>query len=201
MGTTGDDVRRGMYHDKIARPGRPRNFISMTEGVRRMQEGLFAFVAMDSPMYGHIQARFEEHEKCDLFEVDGYSPLRHPHLVTRRDSPVTHLLKIKLLLQWERGFRHRFIIRGLYSKPRCDVMGARFMSVSFIGARNAYYLIVAGMGASVLILVVELLHSRLYAGGAGHRQPTGQLSVGEGDGGGEGRGVGMSLFAKKEVEA
>ncbi|XP_034234259.1 ionotropic receptor 75a-like [Thrips palmi] len=135
-----DEVRRGLFYDKIARKGKRRLFLSMTEGVRRLQDGLFAFVAMDSPLYGHIQATFEEHEKCDLAEIDGYSSLRHPNLVTRRDSPITHLFKIKLLLQWERGLRARFILRSLYSKPRCDAQGARFTSMSFVGARSSYYL-------------------------------------------------------------
>nr|WBU77231.1 ionotropic receptor [Odontothrips loti] len=157
----GDEVRSGLFYDKIARPGRPRNFMSMSEGVRRMQAGLFAFVAMDSPLYGQIQARFEEHEKCDLFELDEYSQLRHPHLVTRRDSPITHILKVKLFLQWERGFRSRFIQRSLYTKPRCDVHSARFTRVSFVAMRYAYYLILGGSVLAVAVLLVEMVYGRL----------------------------------------
>lgn len=90
-----DDVRRGIYFDKMAPKNKPANFMSMEEGLRRVRRGLFAFAAIDSALYGNILAKFEEHEKCDLYELREYTHIGNPHVVTRRDSPISHVFKIK----------------------------------------------------------------------------------------------------------
>ena len=66
----------------------------------------------------------------------------------------------RLLLQWERGFRSRFMARCQYTKPRCHMQGALFMSVSLVGARTAYYLLLAGMALSLFVGLLEVAHSR-----------------------------------------
>lgn len=46
-----EPIRRALYLQKVAPPGKKDNFMPIEEGVRRLREGLFAFHMETGPGY------------------------------------------------------------------------------------------------------------------------------------------------------
>ncbi|XP_059057935.1 uncharacterized protein LOC131851450 [Achroia grisella] len=89
-----EPIRKAIYDTKIAPKGKKPNFYNMNEGVEKIRKGLFAFHMELNPGYRLIQETYQEHEKCDLVEID-YINAIEPWLIGQRRSPFKDLFKIK----------------------------------------------------------------------------------------------------------
>lgn len=69
------------------------NFLPLVDGVRKIQNGLFAF-HMETPVgYRLVAKYFSEHEKCDLREIP-FANIRSPEIVTRKHSHFKEIIRI-----------------------------------------------------------------------------------------------------------
>lgn len=78
--------------EKIAPKGHKPNWIQMKEGVMRIRNEPFAFHGFTSRIYGTMQAKYHEEEKCGLTEIDFFNVVM-PHLVLPKKSPYLEIIK------------------------------------------------------------------------------------------------------------
>lgn len=63
------------------------------EGVKKMQEGFFAFHVELDTGYKLVGAIFKEHEKCGLKEIE-YLHLTDPCIATQKHSDLKEIFKL-----------------------------------------------------------------------------------------------------------
>ncbi|XP_064292291.1 uncharacterized protein LOC128673874 [Plodia interpunctella] len=91
--TATEPIRKAIYEKKVAPPGSKPRFMSMEEGVKLMQKGLFAFHMETGVGYKFVGKYFKESEKCGLKEIQ-YLQVIDPWLAVRRDTPYKEIFKI-----------------------------------------------------------------------------------------------------------
>ena len=69
------------------------NLYSLEEGVKKVQQGLFAFHMEVTVGYRYVSKFYEEGEKCDLREV-AFANMANPYTTHRKDSPYREALRI-----------------------------------------------------------------------------------------------------------
>ena len=88
-----DPMDQLLYEKRILNKDGTENFMSLEEGVLRMQKGLFA-LHMETPVgYRLIVKYFSEPEKCDLREVP-FADIQSPYFVTRKYTVFKEVLRI-----------------------------------------------------------------------------------------------------------
>ena len=90
-----EPIRKRFYETKIAPPGKPDTFMNISEGVRRMREGMFAFHSEISPSYTEVERTYFENEKCGIREIEFYSFLSDTWCVIQKNSPYKEILKAR----------------------------------------------------------------------------------------------------------
>ncbi|XP_011862464.1 PREDICTED: glutamate receptor ionotropic, kainate 5-like isoform X2 [Vollenhovia emeryi] len=135
------------------------NWISLEEGVRRIQTESFAFHGTRSPIYTIVQQTYQENEKCGLTEMDYLSQI-YPLLAVQKQSPYLELIKNGALKLWENGLMFRDEYRLYVNKPTCSSQTG-FITIGFT---ECYFAIVAmGYGTllSVVVFILELLWHKI----------------------------------------
>ncbi|KAJ3642290.1 hypothetical protein Zmor_025090 [Zophobas morio] len=88
-----EPVRKAIYEQKVAPKGQKANFFKAEEGIRRVQEGFFAFHIELNTGYKIISNSFQEGEKCGLKEIE-YVNFIEPWVATQKRSPYKEIMKI-----------------------------------------------------------------------------------------------------------
>lgn len=86
-----------VYSTKIAPPGKKDIFITSQVGVKRMRQGLYAFMIEETNAFKMMEDTFLEHEKCEIVSIE-FIKLSYPYLVIRKRSPYKEMFKVKWVL-------------------------------------------------------------------------------------------------------
>nr|QMS80364.1 ionotropic receptor [Histia rhodope] len=88
-----EPIRKAIYETKVAPRGEKPRFMSMEEGIKNMQKGLFAFHMEVGVGYKFVGKYFLEGEKCGLKEIP-YLQVQDPWLAVRKNTPYKEMFKI-----------------------------------------------------------------------------------------------------------
>ncbi|XP_052755908.1 uncharacterized protein LOC113521876 isoform X2 [Galleria mellonella] len=164
------EVRKGkLYNDSLhmavykkIKPEKSNGLLyEMNEGVEKIRQGLFAFHSITEPVYRRIEQTFLEGEKCDLVEID-YLNAFDPFTPVKKDSPYLELMRVVFKQLAESGIRTAIHKRMFIPKPHCSTKMAAFSSVGMMDLKPVLLLMVYGAVLSLAILVLEMVHYRLY---------------------------------------
>nr|AMM70653.1 ionotropic receptor 75p2 [Heliconius melpomene rosina] len=153
-----DAVRRKIYKKIEPDKGKPQ-FYDLNEGVERVRKGLFAIHILTGQLYRRVEETFLETEKCDLVEVD-FMNIVHPFVPVYKHSPYLELLRVAFKRIHESGIQMAVDRRLSVRKPRCSNKMSSFSSVSLLNIRPVLMFMLIGIGISVLILILEILHDK-----------------------------------------
>nr|XP_034830812.1 glutamate receptor ionotropic, delta-1-like [Maniola hyperantus] len=152
-----EPVRKAIYEKKIAPRGSKPNFMTLEEGVKKMQKGPFAFNMYGASGYRFVEKYFLEHEKCGLQEIQ-YLQENKPWLTCKKSSPFKEIYKIGLTRNHEHGLIDRVNRMIFTKKPPCIAHGGVFDSVNITDFYPALLMLLYGMILAVVLLIVEILH-------------------------------------------
>nr|XP_053608005.1 uncharacterized protein LOC128673874 [Plodia interpunctella] len=158
--TATEPIRKAIYEKKVAPPGSKPRFMSMEEGVKLMQKGLFAFHMETGVGYKFVGKYFKESEKCGLKEIQ-YLQVIDPWLAVRRDTPYKEIFKIGLKRIQEHGLQYRENHLLYEKRPKCSGRGSSFISVSMVDCYPALLILSYGMAISLVLLFLEILYKRI----------------------------------------
>nr|ARO70547.1 antennal ionotropic receptor 75q2-2 [Dendrolimus punctatus] len=154
--TATEPIRKAIYEKKIAPPGAVPRFMSMEEGIKKMEKGLFAFHMEIGVGYKFVGKYFKEGEKCGLREIQ-YLQVMDPYLAVQKDTPYKEMFKIGLKRIQEHGLQNREN-RFLYEKrPKCSGRESNFVSVSMVDCYPALLVLSYGTIFALVILAFESL--------------------------------------------
>lgn len=91
--TAREPTRRAIYEQKIAPKDQKPNFMSVQEGIKRVQNEFFAFHVELSTGYKVIGDIFKENEKCGLQEIT-FVNLIEPWLPIQKNSNYKEIMKV-----------------------------------------------------------------------------------------------------------
>nr|AXY83447.1 putative ionotropic receptor 25 [Conopomorpha sinensis] len=155
-----EPVRKAIYQTKIAPPGVTPRFISMEEGVKNIQKGLFAFHMEIGVGYKFVSKYFKEGEKCGLKEIP-FLQVIDPWIGVRKHSPYKEMYKIGFKRLTEHGLQDRENLMFYSKRPRCTNQGANFISVSMVDCYPALLVLTYGVIVSLFLLIIEIIvHKR-----------------------------------------
>ncbi|XP_053670025.1 ionotropic receptor 75a-like [Anopheles nili] len=131
-------------------------FVNLTFGIQLVKQGGYAFHCETS--YGNelIIETFTEQQICELQQLQLY-PQRSVHLPMIKGSPLRELFKINLQLLKETGLLAYYHSRNYIPRPKCNKKSNTAEQVYLADVRFAFLLLAAGMAASVLVLLWELI--------------------------------------------
>ncbi|XP_069698812.1 ionotropic receptor 75a-like [Periplaneta americana] len=155
-----DSIRRAIYTKKVSPPGGPDHFMSLEEGLKRVQKGLFAFHVELGPGYEVISDTFLEEEKCGLETINFLIEIVEPWVGVSKTTPFAEVLTVAFRKVKERGLQHRENERFYQKKPKCESAGSVFVSVGIADCYPALLVLVYGVMAAAGVLVLEVLHCR-----------------------------------------
>ncbi|XP_045528790.1 ionotropic receptor 75a-like [Pieris brassicae] len=154
-----DTIRKAIYQTKIAPQGSKDNFMSLEEGVKKLQTRPFAFNMNLGTGYKLVEKYFHEHEKCGLQEIQ-YIQESKAWQTCRKNSPYKEIFKIGLIRNQEHGLNDR-VNRLVYTKkPACAFRGSSFDSVNMIDFYPALLLLLYGMILAILSLLLEIFYHK-----------------------------------------
>ncbi|CAH2260941.1 jg17717 [Pararge aegeria aegeria] len=164
--TSTEPVRKAIYEKKIAPRGYKPSFMSLEEGVKKLQKKPFAFNMFVGGGYRLVERFFLEHEKCGLQEIQ-YIQENKPWLTCKKNSPFTEIYKIGLTRNHEHGLNDR-VNRMIYAKkPACIAHGGIFDSVNMTDFYPALLMLVYGMILALVLMFIEILHFHRCRGNSG----------------------------------
>lgn len=153
-----DPAEKALYERRIVNKDGSLNFYKLDDGVKKIQQRLFAF-HMETPVgYRLVGKLFKEGEKCDLREIP-FANMNSPYSTCRKHSPYREALRIGMLRVKEQGIQTRLWKEIYATKPKCINRNA-FMPLTLIDISPAILILCFGMGASTIILMVEILMQR-----------------------------------------
>lgn len=86
-------MEKQIYEKRLLNKDGSTNFYPIEEGVKRVQDGVFAF-HMETPVgYRVVSKLYDEGEKCDLREVV-FADMAFPYATCRKHSPYREALRI-----------------------------------------------------------------------------------------------------------
>ncbi|XP_023941969.2 ionotropic receptor 75a [Bicyclus anynana] len=159
--TETEPVRRAIYETKVAPPGTTPRFMTMENGVREIQKGLFAFHMETGVGYKFVGKYFEEGEKCGLKEIQ-YLRVIDPWLAVRKNTPFMEMFKIGTKRLQEHGLQQRENHLLYEKRPRCSGRQANFVSVSMVDCYPALLILSYGALIALIIALLEILYHRRY---------------------------------------
>ncbi|KAJ8910867.1 hypothetical protein NQ315_010814 [Exocentrus adspersus] len=151
-----EPIRKTIYEQKIAPKGQKPNFMTALEGIKRVQQGSFAFHIELSTGYKLVNEIFQENEKCSLKEIE-YINLIPPWLAVRKNSTYKEIFKVGLKKIHEAGIQHRENSKIYTKRPVCHTKGSNFGSVGLIDCYAAFLIFGIGLGCSVILMILEKL--------------------------------------------
>ncbi|XP_055699183.1 glutamate receptor 3-like [Phlebotomus papatasi] len=151
-----EPIRKAIYETKIAPPGKKEKFLSPSEGIAKVRQGLFAFYTEGTRGYKLIEETFYESEKCGLMEIE-YLQFTDPWFSIQKNSPYKEVMKVSLFKMKEFGVEHRESSKLYQKKPVCSAKGQNFDSVRLIDCYMTITIILSGYAMSFIIFVLEHL--------------------------------------------
>ncbi|KAI5640157.1 ligand-gated ion channel domain-containing protein [Phthorimaea operculella] len=155
-----EPIRKAIYDKKIAPKGKKANFYSMEEGIEKVRKGLFAFHMELNPGYRLIQETYQEHEKCDLVEIDYINEI-DPWVPGQKRSPFKDMFKINFMKFRESGIQACIHNRLHVPKPKCSGTVATFSSVGIRDMLPALLATLYGMLLAPAVLLLEIAYKHL----------------------------------------
>ncbi|XP_049823904.1 uncharacterized protein LOC109603282 [Aethina tumida] len=152
-----EPIRRQIYLQKVAPPGKPNKFMTIEEGIAKMRAGLFAFHVETGAGYKLVGETFQEDEKCGLQEIQ-FLQVPDPFLAIQKNSSFTELLKIGLKTIYETGLQYREVALIYSKKPLCQSRGSSFISVGIVDCYPPAVVLAAGMIISFLLFLIEIIY-------------------------------------------
>ncbi|XP_049869366.1 ionotropic receptor 75a-like [Pectinophora gossypiella] len=125
--TATEPTRKAIYQTKVAPPGTTPRFMTMEEGVKNMQKGLFAFHMETGVGYKFVGKFFHEGEKCGLKEIQ-YLQVIDPWQAVRKNTPYKELFKIGMKRVQEHGLQKRENHLLYEKRPKCSGRESNFVS-------------------------------------------------------------------------
>nr|ANQ46495.1 ionotropic receptor 3 [Phyllotreta striolata] len=159
--TAEEPVRKAIYQQKIAPKGQKPNFMTIEDGMSRVQKGFFAFHVEVSNGYKVVADTFQENEKCSLKEI-AFINLVEPWVSIKRASPYKEIVKVGSRKILESGIQRREINQLYTKKPVCHSKGSNFDSASILDCYAAFLIFGAGLAVSFLCLTFEILLHRKF---------------------------------------
>nr|ARO70297.1 antennal ionotropic receptor 75q2 [Dendrolimus punctatus] len=151
--TATEPVRKAIYDTKIVPKGQ-KAFMSVEDGVKKMQNEPFAFNMYLGIGYRMVDKYFYEHEKCGLHEI-AYIQESNPYIACRKNTPFMEIYKVGLFRIREHGIGRREESLLISKKPVCTARGGSFRSVNMIDCYPILLMLLYGMLISVSILALE----------------------------------------------
>ncbi|XP_020706263.1 ionotropic receptor 75a-like isoform X2 [Athalia rosae] len=155
--TTTDEVALELHRRKIA-PGKGRKraaYFNVTDGLRRLQKGNFAFHVDVATAYKFITDEFEEDEICDLVEIQLF-PQHHLGTVTSKHSPFKKMVTYGMRQIIEHGVAERLKHVWQYRRPRCPVSHSlNPVQVSIGEFSPALFLLLMGLMSAATVCLGE----------------------------------------------
>nr|ARO70552.1 antennal ionotropic receptor 75q.1 [Dendrolimus punctatus] len=151
--TATEPVRKAIYDTKIVPKGQ-KAFMSVEDGVKKMQNEPFAFNMYLGIGYRMVDKYFYEHEKCGLHEI-AYIQESNPYIACRKNTPFMEIYKVGLFRIREHGIGRREESLLISKKPICTARGGSFRSVNMIDCYPILLMLLYGMLISVSILALE----------------------------------------------
>nr|BAR64803.1 ionotropic receptor [Ostrinia furnacalis] len=157
-----EPVRRAIYQTKIAPKGTKPKFMSLEDGVKKLQKEPFAFNMNKGIGYRLVERYFHEHEKCGLQEIP-YLYATKTYITCRKNSPYKEIFKIGLFRIQEHGLSDREN-RLIYArKPPCQARGGSFGSVNMVDFHPILLMYLYGILLAFFFFFVEILaHKKLH---------------------------------------
>lgn len=175
-------MEKEIYEKGIVNKDGSTNFYPLAEGVKKVQQKLFAF-HMETPVgYRVVSKLYDESEKCDLREVS-FADIAFPYATCRKNSPYKEALRIgwvvgslfdgnnllhfvhspRMLRVKEQGIQKRLWKQVYATKPKCTTRSA-FSALTMIDISPAIVILCFGCGTSLIILCGEILLERYKKG-------------------------------------
>ncbi|XP_056633828.1 ionotropic receptor 75a-like [Diorhabda sublineata] len=154
--TADEPIRKAIYQQKIAPKGQKPNFMTMQEGISRVQKGFFAFHVEVSSGYKMIGNTFQESEKCSLKEIV-FINLIEPWVSIKKGSAYKEIIKVGLRKMLENGIQRRDTNRIYTKKPVCQSKGSNFGSAGILDCYAAFLIFASGVIFSLILLIFEIL--------------------------------------------
>lgn len=155
-----EKIRKLIYEKRILKPKGPPNFLQIEQGIAQMRRGLFAFLVESGPGYKMVLDTFDEHEKCDIQQIE-YLQILPPYYAIQKNSTYQDLVRVGLNRLVEHGLTHRENSKIYSAKPKCSGNTASFMPVSIIDVQPAFFLMCWGFGIAALLFVLELFARKI----------------------------------------
>nr|QEE82786.1 ionotropic receptor 64a [Conogethes pinicolalis] len=156
---TTDPFAIKLYYKKIA-PDHHYNFYSPERGMAMVRQGGFAFHVDTAEAYRIMQKTFNEREICEAHEVLLYPP-QNMGFVVKKSSPYKEHFTYGVRRVSEAGLARR--LRAVWDAPRPVCVRGPDASVFKVSIREfsaALLALLAGVGASLLVLLAEILVHR-----------------------------------------
>ncbi|XP_045473000.1 ionotropic receptor 75a-like isoform X3 [Harmonia axyridis] len=154
--TVKEPTRKAIYEQKIAPKDQKPNFMSVQEGIKRVQNEFFAFHVELSTGYKVIGDIFKESEKCGLQEIT-FVNLIEPWLPIQKNSNYKEIMKVGMRRIHEHGLQHREASRTYTRKPSCRASHGNFGSVGLIDCYFAFVIFGVGSIFTLIVLATEIL--------------------------------------------
>lgn len=87
-----EPIRKHFYETKVVSPGGADAFMNITNGIRQVREGMFAFHVETSQGYTEVERTFFENEKCGIVQIKYFS-MSDTWAVCQKQSPYKEILK------------------------------------------------------------------------------------------------------------
>nr|WQS23402.1 ionotropic receptor 19 [Diaphania glauculalis] len=154
-----EPVRKAIYQTKIAPRGVEPKFMSLEEGVKKLQKEPFAFNMNKGIGYRLVERYFHEHEKCGLQEIE-YLYATKTYITCRKNSAYKEIFKNGLFRIKEHGLSDREN-RLIYArKPACQARGGSFGSVNMVDFHPVLLMYLYGILLAFALLAIEVLVHR-----------------------------------------
>nr|QZH55082.1 ionotropic receptor 75q.2 [Achelura yunnanensis] len=154
-----EPIRKAIYETKVAPRGEKPRFMSMEEGIKNIQKGLFAFHMETGVGYKFIGKYFLEGEKCGLKEIP-FLQVQDPWLAVRKNTPYKEMFKIGTKRILEHGLQDRENRLFYQKRPQCSSRGSNFVSVSMVDCYPALLVLFYGVLFALGILFLEIVGHR-----------------------------------------
>ncbi|XP_060802880.1 ionotropic receptor 75a-like [Amyelois transitella] len=156
-----DPLRKAIYENRVAPKGRKPNYLTLEEGVKKLQAKPFAFNMNVGVGYRLVNKYFLEHEKCGLQQIN-FIDNSQPFVACPKYSPYVEIFKVGLQRSVEHGLIDR-INRIIFSKkPQCTNRGGQFISVNILDFYPILLMLLYGMVLSIVILLIEVVVHHKY---------------------------------------
>lgn len=150
-----ESLRAKIYANKIkGRGGKSDNFYNLSDGVKLIRDGLFAFHMEIGVGYKIVLEDFLEDEKCGLQEIQ-FLQVVDPFYAIQKNSSYKEIFKVGLLRLHELGLQDRENSRLYTKKPKCTGHGAKFISVGLFDIEPAIMIFIYGIGLALVVGVLE----------------------------------------------